>query len=115
MSVQPTPGQPTPGQPLPGQSFPGAHAEHDEERRLALKRVKARRDVGSHAVTYVVVNAFLVIVWYVTTGPDSYFWPVWSLAGWGIGLVLNVWDVYGRRPITEDDIDRELRRGRQVH
>lgn len=82
----------------------------EEERRLALKRIRARRDLGSHAVAYLVVNAFLVVVWWVTT-PGGYFWPIWPIAGWAIGLALNAWDVLGRRPITEADIERELRRG----
>ncbi|MDO8108461.1 2TM domain-containing protein [Isoptericola sp. b441] len=84
----------------------------NEERYAAYKRVKARRDLAGHAVAYVVVNAFLVIVWWLTS-PGGYFWPVWVLAGWGIGLVLNAWDVLGRRPISEEDVDRELRRGQR--
>lgn len=88
-----------------------AQPPRDEERHLALKRVRARRDLATHAVTYVVVNAFLVLVWWVTS-PGGNFWPVWVIGGWGIGLVLNAWEVLGRRPITEADIDRELRRGK---
>lgn len=84
----------------------------DDERREAFKRIKARRELGTHAVTYVVVNVFLVFVWYVTTSGEGYFWPMWVLGGWGIGLALNAWDVFGRRPITEDDVDREIRRAR---
>jgi hypothetical protein len=32
------------------------------------------------------------------------------MAAWGIGLVLNAWDVYWRREITEQDIRREIER-----
>jgi len=60
-------------------------------------------------VTYVVVNLMFVGIWAVTCG--GYFWPAWIIFGWGVGLVLNAWDVYFRRPITEADIDRELARG----
>jgi len=35
------------------------------------------------------------------------------LAAWGAGLVLHAWDVFVRQPITEADIDDELRRGRR--
>jgi hypothetical protein len=80
----------------------------DEARALARKRVEARRDFATHAVAFAVVNAFLVGVWALSGG--GYFWPAWVIAGWGIGLALNAWDVYGRRPITEADIDDELRR-----
>ncbi|PFG33019.1 2TM domain-containing protein [Sanguibacter antarcticus] len=84
---------------------------YDDERREALKRIRARRALATQAVTYLVVNAFLVLVWWIT-GPGGYFWPIWVIGGWGIGLVLSAWKVLGSRPITEEDIERELRRGR---
>ena len=37
-------------------------------------------------------------------------WPAWVTGGWGIGLVLNFWDVYMRAPITDADVDREMAR-----
>ena len=52
----------------------------------------------------------LIGIWAVTGA--GYFWPVWVLLGWGVGVVLNAWDVYFRRPITEADVDRELQRRR---
>ena len=27
---------------------------------------------------------------------------------WGVGLVMNAWDVYVRKPITEDELQREI-------
>ena len=80
------------------------------EREQALKRLQERRDFGSHVVAYVVVNAFVIGVWAFTGA--GYFWPVWMLACWGIGLVLHGWNVFFRRPITEADIDQELHRDR---
>jgi len=35
---------------------------------------------------------------------------VFPIAAWGIGLVMNAWDVYWRREITEQDIKHELER-----
>ena len=26
---------------------------------------------------------------------------------WGVGLAFNAWDVFGRKPITEEEIERE--------
>jgi len=86
-------------------------AEVVDEREAARRRVQAKRDFGSHLVAYVVINAFLVLVWAVTGA--GYFWPIWVIGGWGIGLVLHAWDVYWRRPVTDADIDAEMaRRGR---
>ncbi|MGD9701157.1 MAG: 2TM domain-containing protein [Acidimicrobiia bacterium] len=78
------------------------------EREVARKRIEDRRDFSSHVVAYVVVNAFLIAIWAFTGA--GYFWPMWVLGGWGVGLVLHAWEVFLRRPITEDDIDAELRR-----
>ena len=82
--------------------------EIDEPREAAYKRLKAKRDFVNHVVVYVVVNAVLVGIWATTGG--GYFWPVWPLLGWGIGVVLNAWTVF-QRPITEIDIQREMQRG----
>jgi hypothetical protein len=75
---------------------------------VARKRVQAKRDFTSHLVAYAVINAFLIGLWFMTGG--GYFWPAWVLACWGAGLVLHAWDVYWRRPVTEADVDAELRR-----
>lgn len=77
-----------------------------EEWREARKRVSDRRDFGSHLVTYVVVNSFFVFMWAFTGG--GYFWPAWIIGGWGIGLVLHAWEVFFRRPITDDEIEAEI-------
>jgi hypothetical protein len=91
------------------QASPEHEAEVVTEREAARRRVQARRDFMNHVAAYVVVNAFLVVVWAVTGG--GYFWPAWVLGAWGAGLVLHGWDVYLRQPVTDADIDAELRRG----
>jgi hypothetical protein len=80
-----------------------------DRREEARKRVVKRRNLSNGLVAYLVINAFLVGIW-ATTG-QGYFWPGWVLAGWGAGMVLAVWD-YFRRPITEGDVEAELRRMR---
>jgi hypothetical protein len=75
----------------------------------ALKR---KRDFKAHLAAYVIINAFLVVVWYLNG--RGYFWPGWVLAGWGIGLAFNAWDAYGRRgDISEAEIQREMERRRR--
>jgi 2TM domain len=76
----------------------------------AVQQLKKRRDFRGHVLVYVLVNAFIVVIWAVT-GVHGFFWPVFPIGGWGIGLVMNAWDVYWRREITEEDIQREM--GRQ--
>ncbi len=87
-------------------STPPVHSERDEAR----KRLQARRDFGSHVVAYLVINGFLIGIWAFTGA--GYFWPAWVLGPWGAGLVLHAWETYLHRPITEADVDAELRRRR---
>lgn len=83
------------------------------EREQAVSRLKQRRDLQAHFVSYLVVNAVLWGIWAVSGG--GYPWPAWVSGLWGVGLVLNVWDVLVRRPITEADVQREIERLRPKH
>jgi hypothetical protein len=90
-----------------GSGIPPAPQPADSARALARKRIEKRRNLQGGLVAYVVVNAALVGIWAVTGG--GYFWPGWVLAMWGVGMVLGFWD-YVRRPISEADVEAELRR-----
>ena len=76
--------------------------EYEQARKRAQKKHKFRGDVAA----YVAINAVLIGVW-AATG-FGYFWPGWVLAGWGVFLVLDAWNIFYRRPVTEADIEREL-------
>ncbi len=93
-------------------SAPGLDAQL---RDLAVKRLKKRQDFHAHVVVYAVVNGFLWALWLVISLTSGWHfpWPVFPLLGWGIGLALNAWDVYGRREITAADIEREVERLRR--
>lgn len=79
----------------------------DQKRReAAVKRVKAKRDFRNHLAVYVVVNSFLVVIWALSGA--GYFWPIWAIVGWGIGLAFNAWNVYFEKPISEEEIRREM-------
>ena len=81
----------------------------ESSRDAAVKRVKSRRDFKTHVVSYVLVNALLIIIWALSG--RGYFWPIWIIVGWGIGLAFNAWSVYFERPVSEDDIRREMGQG----
>lgn len=78
-------------------------------RALARKQVEKRRGLQGGFAAYIVVNGFLVAVWAMTGG--GYFWPIWLIAAWGAGMVLGLWD-YLRGPVTDAEVDSELRRMR---
>lgn len=86
----------------------GIPDSEQELRKLAVSRLKKKRDFSTHVVIYVIVNAMLVGIWAVTGA--GFFWPIFPILGWGIGVGANAWDVYGRKPITEDEVQRETER-----
>jgi hypothetical protein len=75
-------------------------------RERAVKRLKKKRDFHIHLLMYVMVNALLVTVWAMSSA--EFFWPIFILAGWGVGLVANAWDAYGRDIPTESQIRHEM-------
>ncbi len=79
-----------------------------ELREQAVARLKKKRDFRAHVFIYVAVNAMLVVIWAVTG--SGFFWPIFPILGWGVGVAANAWDVYGRKPISEDEIRRETER-----
>src|SRR5436305_13452624 len=83
--------------------------EEDGLRQQAVDRIKKRRDLKSHAVTYVVVNIALWAVWGVIAASSGtrFPWPAFVTVFWGMGLATNAWEVYGRRPLSEDEVQRE--------
>lgn len=81
----------------------------EDLRTRAVRRVRKRADFRTHLLVYVVVNAFLVGIWAVAT-PHAFFWPIFPILGWGIGVVLNAWDVYRPDPVTEQAVAREMER-----
>ena len=67
----------------------------------------SRRTLQTHAVIYALVMALLVFIW-LTTGA-GYFWPQWSIVGWGLLLALHGWFAEGRHRgmlATETQPDR---------
>jgi len=80
-----------------------------DRRQAAIKRLDAKRGFSIHLLVYVLVNALLVVIW-LSTG-RGYFWPIWSIVGWGIGLVAHRWMNFSQKPISEEDIRREMEKG----
>ena len=88
----------------------GRFTTEQELREAAVRRLKAKRDLGAHVMAYVLVNAFIITIWAVTSA--GFFWPIFPLAGWGIGIAFHAWDVYAP-PATPARIEAEMDRLRR--
>jgi hypothetical protein len=85
-------------------SVESENTDRDWARAMVEKKHKLRADV----VAYVVINLALLVAWALSG--FGYFWPGWVLGFWGAFLLLDAWNVYYRRPVTEEEIEREMRR-----
>lgn len=68
-----------------------------EARRRAERRVEAILGFKQHAMAYCLVNGVIFIIWLVValSGGTWFPWFIFPLLGWGIGLGINAWVVYG--------------------
>jgi len=57
--------------------------------KLAKRRVILKRTIKWHIIIYVIINVLLCVIYGLTT-PNGYFWPMWSIIGWGVGLIMHV-------------------------
>ena len=79
-------------------------------REQALQRLKKRRDFKAHLFVYSLVNAVVWGIWLVIAASSHSWWPwpIFVTLFWGIGLATNAWEVYVRKPITEEEVQREI-------
>ena len=61
--------------------------------RIARRRAKFK----AHFTTYLLVNALLWAIWFVTGAHTYGFlpWPIWSTVFWGIGVAIQGLTCYG--------------------
>lgn len=79
-----------------------------DPRTAAIHRLRARRSMVYQAGLYLVLSVFFVVIWAFSDG--GFFWPIFPIFGFVLAL-LGQARVFWQRPITEDDIQREMGRG----
>jgi hypothetical protein len=52
--------------------------------RRPERAARAREGLRAHATSFLLVNLLLIGIW--AASGAGYFWPIWPLLGWGIGL-----------------------------
>lgn len=60
------------------------------ERARELWRRRRKQHFFGHLRAYLIVNGVLVLMCFATTGfRGGYFWAIWPILGWGIGLAFD--------------------------
>ena len=85
----------------------------EEQRDEQLwQKAKKRADFQRSLAAYFVVNAFLWLIWWFTAGGRGYNretpWPIWSMLGWGIGLLFQYLNAYGgsKKDLVEKEYEK---------
>jgi len=81
--------------------------------RVARKRAEDKAGFVVHLSMYVIVNSFLVFLWWSTSGGTAFPWFVFPLFGWGIGIVAHFMGAFLGTGITDRMARREFERMRQ--
>lgn len=82
------------------------------EREEALQRLRKKRDFRTHLTVYWLVMTLLVAIWLLSGGWGSYFWPVWPMLGWGLGVAIHGATLFSEQDPTEEQIQAEAARMR---
>lgn len=82
----------------------------DDPRTAAIARLKGKQHLTYKAVSFAVLTAFFVAIWAISGA--GYFWPAWIMLGFAFALAGELWSFYGKKSITEDDIQREMAKAR---
>ena len=76
---------------------------------LARKRVEFRR----HLVVYFVIISILWMIWFLTGA--GYIWPIWPMAGWGIGVIFHYMFEYKSSSfLSEEEEYKKLKKEMKV-
>lgn len=99
--------------PAPLQPYRPSAELDPEMRQRALQRLEAKKGFRQHLAVYGCVMALLTCIWLVTGGLGSYFWPIWPMMGWGVGIAIHGATMALDKEPTEQQIAEESARLRK--
>ncbi|MBD2569140.1 2TM domain-containing protein [Anabaena lutea] len=63
-----------------------------EMKKQQISNAQKRREFKSHLISFIVINGFLILLNLFTS--PSYFWAIYPILGWGLGLLLHAIKTY---------------------
>ena len=104
-----------------------------EVRELAVKQIERKRRFSMRAFGAAALAVLLVIIWAIAEYHNAHGWPtdgfsqssgiyhtwnswiIYPIIALALGVAINWWHTFQRRPITEDEIRREMDRLHGAH
>ena len=86
-----------------------ADLQSDDPRTAAIARLHLKRNLRYQAAVFVILSIFFVVIWLASD--RGFFWPIFPIAGFALALGGQAWSIYGSKPISEADIQREIDKG----
>ena len=83
--------------------------QNDKLRKLAKKRV----DFKLALAVFIVLNLMFIAIWYFTSGPQSYFWPLWTLIVFAFILLIAYLEAYLGTSFFSEDKEYEKLKSKQ--
>lgn len=83
--------------------------EQRDEKLWLIARKRAGFKIG--LIAYIIVNAFLWILWAMGDGNKDNIWevwPIWPTLGWGIGIAFQYFDAYHNKETLTDKEYKKL-------
>ena len=108
-------------------------AEDEHVRKLAIEQIERKRRFNMRAFGAAALTVVLVIIWAVAEYNNAHGWPtngfsqssgiyhVWNywiiypVIALALGVAIDWWHTFRHRPITEEQIRREMDRLRSAH
>lgn len=89
-------------------------ASENEYRDGSLWSIAKKRAAFKISLTtYLTINTLLIAIWYFTSGINSYFWPVWSILGWGLGVIMQYFNAYHGQELFSVEREYEKLKNKQ--
>jgi hypothetical protein len=79
--------------------------------RKSKRRVRSKEGFLWHLAAFCLVNAGLVAI--NLTHTPQYYWFLWPLAGWSVGLLLHATSVFMTTGVRSDMVAAEIEREKQ--
>lgn len=85
-------------------------------RDQALAQLKRKREFRAGIAVYLVINALLWVIWLLSDergDSNGIPWPLWVTVFWGIGMLIGAYNIYGQKPISDAEVEAEMRKIQQ--